>query len=157
MICRGCDLDKPESEMARLGGRRKDGATDDRYSQYCRECYNTKRITVRKTDTAYQKQWRDKNADHAREYQRNWRRQRFEEMRERALTLLGGACVECGNDDHRVLEFDHINGGGTAERKVRDRIAAMTDIATGKRTDIQLLCANCHRIKTYHQAPASTT
>lgn len=153
MICKGCGKDKPADEMARQGGRRKDGQADDRYSCWCRDCYNTQRVKVRDTNTSYQKQWRDKNIEHARAYQREWRRNRFSEMRAKALEVHGSRCAHCGHDDIRVLEFDHINGGGNQERKRRDRIALMTDIATGKRTDFQLLCANCHVLKTYHSAP----
>jgi len=29
-------------------------------------------------------------------------------MRKLAIDALGGACCQCGVDDYRVLEFDHV-------------------------------------------------
>ena len=61
-------------------------------------------------------------------------------------------CVECGNDDFRVLEFDHLNETtklfaigegmklGYAFSKIEEEIKKC-----------QVLCANCHRIKTYEK------
>lgn len=81
---------------------------------------------------------------------RNWRRWEYESRRPQAIAALGGACQWCGIDDERVLEIDHINGGGHKERKTMDRIAFFKAIIDGTRTDGQLLCANCHRIKTHY-------
>jgi hypothetical protein len=56
-------------------------------------------------------------------------------------------CVDCGEDDPRVLDFDHVRGKGkTVNRLVNegasiDRIKAEINLT-------EVRCANCHRIKT---------
>lgn len=74
-------------------------------------------------------------------------------LRQDAISQLGGKCAECGNNDYRVLQFDHIDGGGDADRGGRNQNnrSVMREVRDGKRDDIQLLCANCHNIKTYHE------
>lgn len=63
------------------------------------------------------------------------------------LEYLGGKCVRCENSDPRVLDFDHIVPG---EKK--NSIAAIFALANRDKIKeevdkCQLLCANCHRIK----------
>ncbi len=74
------------------------------------------------------------------------------------MDILGGACVVCGNTDVRVLEFDHINNNG---KQHRERIwGNVGGGGTGTpfwvvaypeeaNEELQLLCANCHAIKTH--------
>lgn len=67
---------------------------------------------------------------------------------------MGGKCVECGFDDDRALEFDHIvpmrvvhlasAGGHDCGEPLYRRIG-------GERDGLQLLCANCHAIKMREQ------
>lgn len=60
------------------------------------------------------------------------------------------SCANCGNADFRVLDFDHLAGTekefniGDARRKGYSRERIMNEVAK-----CQVLCANCHRIKTY--------
>lgn len=65
--------------------------------------------------------------------------------------LRNHPCVDCGNDDPRVMEFDHVRGvkkyNVSEMQNQRHTVKAlMEEIA---KCDIR--CANCHRIKTYHQ------
>ena len=60
-------------------------------------------------------------------------------------------CVDCGNNDPRVMEFDHVRGvkkyNVSEMQNQRHTVKAlMEEIA---KCDVR--CANCHRIKTYHQ------
>ena len=75
----------------------------------------------------------------------------------RAETLLHygeGRCARCGQDDIRVLELDHVNGNGNGDRIARTGgcrggvpfYRALK--AAGWPDGFQVLCANCHRIKT---------
>jgi predicted HNH restriction endonuclease len=72
---------------------------------------------------------------------RNW------ELRGQVITLLGSKCTVCGIPDRRVLQVDHIQPVHRVERhgyQVRD----YKRIISGEETNVQLLCANCHMIKT---------
>ena len=94
------------------------------------------------------REWREKNADKIREYQRNSRYRQYGPARQAAIDKLGGVCFGCGFSDVRCLDVDHTFGGGDKERARKDRIAFYKEIVAGIRTDVQLLCLNCHRIKT---------
>src|SRR4030042_5509677 len=56
------------------------------------------------------------------EYRKNTdynKKQRYEYMKDRyeIIAFLGGECIICGETDIRCLQIDHVNGGGTKERK----------------------------------------
>lgn len=68
-------------------------------------------------------------------------------LRSEALAKFGGLCVSCSCEDEEVLQFDHINGDGCIARKSRDMSRRYRQYIAGKHI-IQLLCANCHQIKT---------
>jgi hypothetical protein len=57
-------------------------------------------------------------------------------------------CVDCGNSDIRVLEFDHVRGIKKDEvtRLLRKRASWSTIEA--EITKCEVRCVNCHRIKT---------
>lgn len=66
----------------------------------------------------------------------------------RVFEKLGGKCVKCGISDHRVLQIDHINGGGCRERKkYKGRPSYYKMIYNDNSGKYQLLCANCNWIK----------
>ena len=74
------------------------------------------------------------------------------------LELWDSRCVRCGyNENHRALEIDHINGDGYLERNQKEYRGSGRNY-TGWRKMLndpdvklkyQVLCANCHRIKTF--------
>lgn len=83
-----------------------------------------------------------RNAEHS----KKWRLS----ARQKIIMALGGKCAWCGFDDWRALQVDHINGGGTTERRKRNSTRAyLEDIANGNSAKYQLLCANCNQIKRY--------
>lgn len=67
-------------------------------------------------------------------------------VRYRAVQSLGGCCARCGNDDMRVLDIDHVHGGGAREREL-GKYRVFKRVIDGC-PGYQVLCANCHRIKT---------
>lgn len=79
------------------------------------------------------------------------RRRKREERRNEVLNVLGGKCNECGNLDRRVLQVDHILGGGVKDRKsfTDDKIYYKYVIESflKKENKYQILCANCNWIK----------
>jgi hypothetical protein len=85
--------------------------------------------------------------------QREW----YAKIRQRVLDSLGGRCVQCGICDSRVLQIDHVFGGGNRAEKVRRNrkrswvayyYEVIRDAKSGK---YQLLCANCNWIKKHEQ------
>ncbi len=59
-------------------------------------------------------------------------------------------CAHCENDDIRVLQLDHVNNDGAEHRKQLGRGKVLPWIkANGFPPGFQVLCANCHAIKTY--------
>ena len=77
----------------------------------------------------------------------------IDDRRNRMWQLLGeSACVDCGMEDPRLLEFDHVRG---TKRKalsymVSRGYAWKTIKAEVDKCDI--VCANCHRLRTYKRA-----
>jgi hypothetical protein len=110
----------------------------------CASCYNYP-YTRKRAIRLLQEQpeiVRKKNALYARE--------RGQRIKLAAFALLGGKCSQCDWTDARALEVDHINGRLPEEKKKRGSHDLYSRILTGKRSieDLQLLCANHHRIKT---------
>ena len=63
-----------------------------------------------------------------------------------------GQCVDCGNKDYRVLEFDHL----PEFEKTAHISKAVRRSWSIKRLDeeiakCQIRCANCHKIKTWER------
>ena len=88
--------------------------------------------------------WKHGNS---REYQREYLRK----VRMSVLEALSKVCARCGFDDIRALQIDHINGGGSKERKERGfgknfHKHVLSSFIKGENR-YQLLCANCNWIK----------
>jgi hypothetical protein len=71
------------------------------------------------------------------------RRRRRREL----IEAFGGECVECGFDDERALQIDHLNGGGNQQRKGFSNASAYYRYVLSHQEEFQLLCANCNQIK----------
>jgi hypothetical protein len=70
------------------------------------------------------------------------------------IQFLGGICITCGyNNDIRALQLDHIHGDGKEDRlRIGMRIHRyyLNNLKEAK-NKIQVLCANCHAIKTSNE------
>jgi hypothetical protein len=66
--------------------------------------------------------------------------------------LSSHPCVECGETDVRVLEFDHIEAG-TKIRAVTTMLARGSSWAVILKeiSKCEVVCANHHRIRTYER------
>ena len=60
---------------------------------------------------------RANNAERISTYGRGYAARKRAEMRGAIFALLGSECVRCGFSDKRALCVDHINGGGHKERQ----------------------------------------
>lgn len=70
----------------------------------------------------------------------------------KAIAMLGGRCYRCGIDDWRVLQFDHIHGQrGQRKHERGHHMARMLLAGKVPAQIIQLLCANCHQIKSLEE------
>ena len=129
-VCGRCKEKKPLDEFA---WRRKASGQLDNYCRPCRTAY--------------------KHEHYARNRQRyidSARRRRERVVAERMVYLVSflreHPCVDCGESDPLVLEFDHLRekqfgiGKGMRERPWQD---VLTEIAK-----CDVVCANCHRRRT---------
>ena len=99
---------------------------------------------VRKRKAEYAKKWQQANKDKMKDNAKRTRRR----LRLRVLEHLGGKCIRCGITDTRVLQIDHVNGGGSKERIVfTHRDEFHRKVLKDDANCYQLLCANCNWIK----------
>jgi hypothetical protein len=117
------------------------------------------------------KKWVGIHKEQRREYARKHYKERYNEdnrrrteytqkIRREIIILLGNKCANPYNLNHgdfinyyMSLCIDHVNGGGTKERrnaKSYDQYlnSILNKIKAGSK-DYQLLCANCNQIKKY--------
>ena len=145
-----------------------------------RECRNCKPKTKRRYDREYWQSYYVKNREkviaRSKKYKQDNRekmllyyrqryrndqalilsyiKERYREAKLKIFELLGGAkCVRCGFADVRALQLDHINGGGSKERKVygngstRNLMHYYANNPEISKRSLQVLCANCNWIK----------
>ena len=91
--------------------------------------------------------------EYQKKYQKTYQKQYLRNLRKATIEALGGKCIKCGFSDTRALQIDHINGGGSKERKNKTfkgifhrNVIKSFLIQENK---YQLLCANCNWIKRY--------
>lgn len=106
------------------------------YRADCKTCYNKKKR--KPTDT-----------EEARIERRN--RQRLSRERNRALVAAHVAthpCVDCGESDPVVLDFDHVRGEKrrNVSRMVASHFSEKNILAEIEKCEV--VCANCHRRRT---------
>lgn len=70
--------------------------------------------------------------------------------RVRLMMKLGMKCSKCEFNDFRLLELDHINEDGRIDRSSGARMRWIKENLNGLRADAQLLCPNCHALKTWN-------
>mgnify|MGYP001611309786 CR=1 FL=1 len=61
--------------------------------------------------------------------------------------LLGGRCVSCDIDNPVLLDFDHLDPS-TKTMNITDELCKPIENLIPEVMKCQLLCANCHRLKT---------
>ena len=96
------------------------------------------------------------------EYYRDYATKRAKWRKEVVLTHYGNGelkCVRCGFDDIRALSVDHINGGGSAQRKgfTGGRSIYYWIIKNKFPKGFQTLCMNCQFIKRFLKKPVDNS
>jgi hypothetical protein len=105
-------------------------------SSWCKTCTKAQNAERKRQHPELNKT----DPEYAREYARR--------QRARAVALYGSCCQRCGFDRDECLDFDHVEGNGRHDRKRRSYYTQLKAIIDGE-AGWQLLCANCHRIKTH--------
>jgi hypothetical protein len=104
------------------------------------------------------RQTKEAHRDYVREWYKklrlknpNWSIERNARQRAEIIYRLGGRCANCGIEDPRVLEAHHINNDGYLDRGKNSGNAAGKLLSLIRKAPerFQLLCANCHKIKTW--------
>jgi hypothetical protein len=129
--CTSCHQEKPDTEFnfkfKALGIR----------SETCRECKKK-----------FQHEWYINHLEQEKDRTRRNRMRMTDSAREFVYSYLAEhPCVDCGEDDPRVLDFDHVRG------KARTVSLLVAGGASVERIKIEIglcvvRCANCHRKKT---------
>jgi len=78
-------------------------------------------------------------------------RVKYWQWRKKAIEVLGGKCVVCGEPDIRVLQVNHLNGGGLKDLKLNSNSKVYRQVAKGERKDVDLRCANCNILYEYER------
>lgn len=139
-ICSKCGLNKALSEFYV-----KDSRKNKLHAQ-CKSCFKEHRKTYcAKHYEQYKEQYRARA--------KISRKKRTDQFHNNMLAYLQGkVCNNCGENDIRVLEFDHLDpltkkfGIGQSLRLGYTWSQALDEIKK-----CQILCANCHKIRTAEQ------
>lgn len=134
-ICKSCYKEKPLSEYH----QRKDVKTNGGYRYICKDC------ACERSKENYNNN-KEKRIKRCAELTKLRIKQRREYV---FLYLLTHCCVNCGENNPLVLEFDHIN---REEKNLNISRAVYNNWSWDRlKKEIekcQVLCANCHRKKT---------
>jgi hypothetical protein len=92
---------------------------------------------------AYYRKWKLDNPEKAKAQRDRYRLQ----LRKKVFEKLGGAkCANCGCDDIRYLEINHVNGGGTKESHNRRWLAVAIIKGYRQTDDLNVLCKVCNNL-----------
>lgn len=134
--CSSCNTPKDHTGFYR-SSKSKDG-----YNSWCKTCSNNARVQSYRRNPKKTREYslfvQNRNREHIKSY------------------LKGHPCVDCGERDIIVLEFDH-----TSDNKLYDVSALVfreVSIATidAEIAKCEVRCANCHRRITYQRRLAQS-
>lgn len=104
----------------------------------------------KKEAKTYRKKWHEEHSEEEKARSKKYR----EEYRKKIFLLLGNKCANhqknygCDCADIRVLQIDHINGGGKKELKLFvGHLKKYYENILQHPENYQILCANCNWIK----------
>ena len=118
-------------------------------ARFCAKCRIERENFHRRQNIDRNKNWRLEPGHKITEIAR--KRKYYLILKMQVLEVLGGKCIRCGNADHRCLQIDHVNGGGTKDirqfKSVQDYFREVIRSSKNHEGKYQLLCANCNCIK----------
>ncbi len=131
--CSKCKLEKPLEEF----GKKKNSL-----QSWCRSC-----------NTLYQQQWYMANREKHKTGVRVSAARIKANMRKWMFAYFADkACVDCGNTDYRVFQFDHVQGVKHTEVSDMIRRGYALEKIISEIAKCEIRCANCHTIKTGYSA-----
>ena len=66
-------------------------------------------------------------------------------LRKELLDMYGHRCACCGESHDQFLTLDHVNGGGSQQRKTRGAFVVLKEaIDANDPAQFRILCFNCH-------------
>ena len=140
-ICCDCGIERHFNKYDVRRGRHE--------SLRCHVCaikhhHKNKPKRTKEEKAKYRKEYYQKHKQKLDKYANDWR----EQKRLEAIESLGGCCVQCGENDPIVLDFDHINDDGAEHRRQTNKKNVVYLVAeeSGR---FQLLCKNCNWRKEY--------
>ena len=133
--CSSCKEHKPLSEFNK-NKKKKDGLQTT-----CRSCNATR-----------SKEYYLDNRDHHRAViKERTDRQRIENRNFVLEHLKNHPCVDCGNKDFRVLDFDHVRGIKANNINYLISTAYTVQVIADEIEKCEVRCKNCHAIVTYER------
>lgn len=127
--------------------------SNDGLSPICKVCTAIGRKMYYKTNRQkainYARSWYSKNRAHAIKLEVERKRRIIKERKQILLGYLRShPCVDCGEGDIRVLDFDHVRGIKRGNiSTIYHKIGIKALIAEIEKCDIR--CSNCHRKRHY--------
>ena len=116
---------------------------------YSKEAYQRNKAAHKRRQDRYRaKLGPEVFGERSREATRKHRREKLLKVKLHLQGILGGKCQKCGIDDHRVLHFDHIDPMKKTMLVSQSYRLPLPQLEK-EIENCQLLCANCHMIRTW--------
>lgn len=134
-FCKKCMEEKPESDFAwkiKSKGTRQ---------SHCKKCH-----------ASYSKLHYKDNTEAYREKSRRSGKEIRERNTEYVMQFLRqNCCVDCGESDIEVLQFDHIEMVGSKGKRVSAFMGHSLEVLQSEISKCEVRCANCHVRRTRRQ------
>ena len=102
----------------------------------------------------YWSTWYEHNGVRHRREAKRIKAERRARLRALMRKALSTGCKDCGEDDLRVLDFDHVSGKKIANISVMLDNLVSLETMQAEVAKCEVVCANCHRIRTEQRSPS---
>jgi hypothetical protein len=133
-----------ERDLERAREYKRENA--ERVRVWNKQYWDARRTEKQKSDTAYRCQPHQR--DKMKIYNQGYKRARVEKHKAILDEAKSVPCTDCGqNYPPFVMDFDHVRG--TKVRGVGEMRLYSTDRLIAEIAKCEVVCANCHRIRTF--------